>query len=394
MSQANTYRRTTYAVWEITLKCNLKCTTCGSRAGEARAAELSTDEALDLVRQMAEVGIDEVTLIGGEAYLRADWPQIVRAIRAHGMACTMTTGGLGVSAHMAAKMAEAGVGSVSVSVDGLEASHDKQRGVAGSWRAAFNAIANLRAAGVPASANTQINALSMSELPALYELLREAGIHAWQVQLTVPMGRAADNAHLLLQPYELLDLFPVLAALAERGRAEGIMMMPGNNVGYYGPYDTVLKGHGQPGLTWDGCQAGISTLGIEADGAIKGCPSLPTGPYTGANIRDMRLADIVTQTEPLTMNRVAYEDPARATEHLWGYCAGCYYADICRGGCSWTAHVFFGKRGNNPYCHHRALEFASQGLRERLVQAEAAPGEPFDHGRFDIVVEQLPAQVT
>jgi hypothetical protein len=46
-----------------------------------------------------------------------------------------------------------------------------------------------------------------------------------------------------------------------------------------------------------------------------------------------------------------------------------------------------GRRGNNPYCHHRALVHRSQGLRERFVRVEAPPGEPFDHGRFDLVVE-------
>ncbi|NES87010.1 MAG: radical SAM protein, partial [Moorea sp. SIO2B7] len=70
------YIRTSYAVWEITLKCNLACSQCGSRAGKARANELSTSEALDLVEQLAEVGIKEVTLIGGEAFLRPDWLEI------------------------------------------------------------------------------------------------------------------------------------------------------------------------------------------------------------------------------------------------------------------------------------------------------------------------------
>jgi hypothetical protein len=45
--------------------------------------------------------------------------------------------------------------------------------------------------------------------------------------------------------------------------------------------------------------------------------------------------------------------------------------------------VFFGRPGNNPYCHHRALEFAGRGQRERLVPIEAARGAPFDHGRFE-----------
>ena len=81
-----------YAVWEITLRCDLACHHCGSRAGRARPDELSTEECLDLVRQMADLGVKEVTLIGGEAYLRDDWIEIARAVVQSGMTCTVTTG--------------------------------------------------------------------------------------------------------------------------------------------------------------------------------------------------------------------------------------------------------------------------------------------------------------
>ena len=59
-------------------------------------------------------------------------------------------------------------------------------------------------------------------------------------------------------------------------------------------------------------------------------------------------------------------------------------------GCTWTSHCVLGKPGNNPYCSHRALEFEAKGLRERLVRRESAPGKPFDHGSFEIVVEPMP----
>jgi radical SAM protein with 4Fe4S-binding SPASM domain len=384
-------QRTTYAVWEITLKCNLACSHCGSRAGDARPKELTTPEALDLVRQLQEAGIREVTLIGGEAYLRKDWLEIAREITGRGMVCTVTTGGLALSAYLAGRMAEVGISSVSVSIDGLEATHDGLRGVPGSWAAALRALGHLKAAGIQIAVNTQINRRSMGELTALYELLAPTGAQGWQVQLTVPMGNAADDPTLLLQPYELLELFPLLDQLAERGRREGFRMAAGNNIGYFGPYEGSLRGGSNPDAHWVGCQAGVSVLGIEADGAIKGCPSLPTGPYTGANIRDLALAQIIEHTEPLNFNRRIIENPALATEHLWGFCKGCYYADTCRGGCSWTAHVFFGKRGNNPYCHHRALEHQARGVRERLVQVAPAPGVPFDHGLFEIIEEPVPS---
>jgi hypothetical protein len=59
------------------------------------------------------------------------------------------------------------------------------------------------------------------------------------------------------------------------------------------------------------------------------------------------------------------------------------------GGCSFTAHALFGRPGNNPYCHFRARTLAAQGKRERLVPGAPAEGRPFDHGLFDIVVEDL-----
>jgi hypothetical protein len=60
------------------------------------------------------------------------------------------------------------------------------------------------------------------------------------------------------------------------------------------------------------------------------------------------------------------------------------------GGCSWTTHVLFGKTGNNPFCHHRALELMRDGRRERLVRVKAAEGTPFDYGRFEIIEEPWP----
>lgn len=376
--------RPIYAVWEVTLACDLACRHCGSRAGRDRPDELTTDECLDLIDQMAELGVQEVSLIGGEAYLRDDWVQLVRHIRARGMIALMTTGGRGLSAERCRAAAEAGLQSVSVSVDGLQETHDRLRAVEGSHRAAFAALRNLREAGIRVSANTQINRLSMPELPAVLESIIEAGVHSWQIQLTVAMGRAADEPEILLQPHDLLELFPLLAQLKRRCDEAGVRLWPGNNIGYFGPYEAVLRGT-MPRGHMASCGAGRSTLGIEADGAIKGCPSLPTEAWTGGNVRDASLRDIWERAEPLRYTR------DRTVEDLWGYCRTCYYADVCRAGCTWTSFVLFGKAGNNPYCHHRALEMQREGKRERIERVDAAPGLPFDHGRFEVVVESITA---
>lgn len=380
--------RRSYAVWELTLACNLACQHCGSRAGHARPEELTTDEALDLVAQLADIGIDEVTLIGGEAFLRRDWLVIAAAIVRAGMTCTVTTGGYRLSAATAGAMREAGIRQCSVSVDGMNATHDRLRGRVGSFRSCLATFEHLRAAGVAITCNTQVNRLTAPELAPLYELLLGAGVEAWQLQLTVPMGNAADNAELLLQPAELLAVFPVLGDLARRGRRDGMRVLAGNNVGYFGPYERLLRA--PDGETfWTGCQAGLSTLGIEADGTVKGCPSLPTADYAGGNVRERRLADIVRGAGPLQINVAA--GSAGAVDDLWGFCATCEYAAVCRGGCSWTAHTFFGRTGNNPYCHHRAVTLARGGRRERVVKVAPAPGQPFDYGRFELVEEPLDA---
>lgn len=198
-------------------------------------------ECLDLVRQMAALGVREVTLIGGEAYLREDWLEIVAEIARQGMTPTMTTGGRGLGPERARAAKRAGLESVSVSLDGLAATHDRLRGVEGSHAHARAALQALQVAGIPVSVNTQINRLSMPELPALLELIGAHGAHSWQIQLTVPMGRAADEAEVLLQPYDLLTLFPLLAKLNARCGELGVRMLPGNNIGYFGPYESTLR---------------------------------------------------------------------------------------------------------------------------------------------------------
>jgi|SRR5579863_1602917 len=374
--------RPVYAVWELTLKCDLACAHCGSRAGRPRPDELDTAECLDLVSQLAAFGVKEVSVIGGEAYLRDDWLTIVRAIRDAGMHCSMTTGGRGVTAELARASAVAGLRSVSVSIDGNEATHDRLRGVTGAYRSAVAAAGHLKTASIGLGVNTQINRLSMRELPDVLETLIGLGARAWQIQLTVAMGRAADDPDVLLQPEDLLELFPLLVKLKARCDEAGVALWPGNNVGYFGPYESTLRAGMQRGHMAS-CGAGCTSLGIEANGAIKGCPSLQTVPWTGGNIRDASLQDIWERSAPLRYMR------DRTVDDLWGYCRTCYYADICRAGCTWTGFSLFGKPGNNPLCHHRALEMRKQGKRERLVRVEAPPGVPFDHGNFEIIVEEI-----
>lgn len=374
-------------VWELTSACDQASQHSGPRSHRARDNELSTEESFELIAEMAELGVGEVTLMGGEAFLRDDLPDIIAEIRGHGMRASMTTGGYGISDQMVADIAAAGMQKVSVSVDGMQAGHDRLRGREGSWSRAMSTLRAFREAGCHISANTQINRVTQGDLLELFEPLAEAGIHTWQVQLTVAHGRAGDKPELLLQPYMLDAVFKDLAQLVERCEARSITLTPANSIGYFGPYDHLLRPRQRKNAHYAGCNAGVTTLAIESDGAIKNCPSLGGRSNVAGSWREHGLAKLWNEApEMLYMRR-------RGAAELWGCCATCQYAEVCRGGCTSVSEPLLGRPGNNPMCHHRVLELQSKGLRERLEYVGPTAGEPFDNGEFRLIREYADAHM-
>ena len=337
-----------------------------------------------MVDALARLGTREVTLIGGEAYLRPGWIEIIAAVRRRRMYCAIQTGGRGFTDARLRQAAEAGLQGLGVSIDGLEETHDYLRGVPGSYRMAFDLLRRAKAAGLLISANTQIGSRTMPDLEPLLDELIAAGVTHWQLQLTVAMGNAADHDELLLQPYQLHDLMPLLARLWAKGLDQGLLLVPGNNVGYFGPYERLWRNATDERSHWSGCSAGQTVIALEADGTVKGCPSLPTAGYAGGNVRELSLEQIWRTSPAIHFGR------QRSASELWGFCRTCYYAEVCRGGCSWTTHSLLGRRGNNPYCSYRVEELAKHGLRERVVKKAEAPPSSFAVGEFDLVLEPLP----
>jgi radical SAM protein with 4Fe4S-binding SPASM domain len=334
-----------------------------------------------VVDQLAELGTREITLIGGEAYLRPDWVEVVRAISGRGISCTMQTGGRGLHTERLDAAVAAGLRSVGVSIDGPDDVHDALRGVRGSAAAAWRALSLCHERGLPTTVNTTVTPAALPRLEEMFEALIAAGVSTWQVGINVAMGRAADDPGQLLQPYELLDLMPRLAALARAGQPRGLLLMPGNTVGYFGPDEALLRHGGDARLHWTGCNAGRNSMGIESDGTIKACPSLPRADYTAGNVRERPIAELWNDSNGARYLRT------RTVNDLWGFCRTCEHATDCLAGCAWVSHAFLGRPGNNPYCHHRALALQRRGLRERVERLRAPPGEPFDLGEFVLLVE-------
>jgi radical SAM protein with 4Fe4S-binding SPASM domain len=170
-----------------------------------------------------------------------------------------------------------------------------------------------------------------------------------------------------------------------------MLLIPGNTVGYFGPDEPLLRHGGTARQHWTGCNAGRNSMGLESDGTLKACPSLPRGDYTVGDVRQRPIAQLWRDSDGARYLRT------RTVDDLWGFCRTCRYAADCLAGCAWVSHSFLGRPGNNPYCHHRALELARRGLRERVERVRAPPGEPFDLGSFALLVEPIdgsgPAQV-
>jgi radical SAM protein with 4Fe4S-binding SPASM domain len=170
----------------------------------------------------------------------------------------------------------------------------------------------------------------------------------------------------------------------ERAFADGILLMPGNNLGFFGPEEALLRSGTADGNDhFRGCMAGRYLMGIESNGDVKGCPSLQSQHYVGASLKQQPLKE--AWQSPV----VGYSRDRKAEDALWGFCKTCVYAETCMGGCTFTAHAILGRPGNNPYCHHRALVHQKRGEQEHLVLVEGAPGEPFDNGRFEVRLEPL-----
>ncbi len=328
------------AVWELTLACPFRCAYCGSGAGEARPDELDTAECLDTARQLAELGCRRVSLIGGEVFCRADWREIAAALTGRGVRVCVITNGWRMTPALLRDLASLPVESVAVSLDGPERLHDAYRRE-GSYRRAVGALSALTAAGIPTSVISTLRADNAPALPELYELLQAYPIFAWQLQACSPMGFAAGSGVDVR-----FDARAVIAFVAEHAPTAPFQLGIADNIGYFTPEEGALRG--APGFVFDGCGAGLTTVGIDSAGNVRGCESMYDPRFIEGNLRQRSLREIWEDPAAFAYNRGFTHDL------LTGRCASCEHGAICAGGCrSYNYFAGGGKFYESPLCARR-----------------------------------------
>lgn len=204
-----THPRLTYLFVELTDRCNLACMHCGSSCAGGKGMFIDTDLLMNSLATVAEDFDPRTVMIcltGGEPLLHRDFFDIVEKIHSLGFLWGITTNGTLIDPSAAHRMAELGLDSATLSLDGLEKSHDRLRGVSGCFQRTLNAVKYLHSAGIRVQITSVIHRKNFDELEALFRLMCDGKVESWRVINIEPIGRALQNGDLLLSDRQMLDL--------------------------------------------------------------------------------------------------------------------------------------------------------------------------------------------
>ena len=325
-------------VWEITLACCFSCKYCGSSGGKARENELTTEEALSVADQLKELGCRRVSMIGGEVFMRKDWKQIVRRLTDQGVRVNIITNGFLFRDELIKDLKEANIESISVSLDGPKEVHDKYR-QEGSYDRAVKALETLLSAGIPVSVISTLNSENVNTLEEMYSLLRRYTIYAWQLQACSPMGNAANNGiDYRFDMQEVIDF--VTSHMYEAPFAMGVA----DNIGYFTEAEGSIRGNLSGKAYFRGCSAGLTSIGIDSIGNVRGCESMYDEHFNEGNIRKESLRTIWEDPDRFAYNREFTKDK------LTGKCAECELGEYCGGGCRSYNYFVHKKIYESPFC--------------------------------------------
>ncbi|MCL5104095.1 MAG: radical SAM protein [Armatimonadetes bacterium] len=316
--------------WELTARCNLKCQHCRAEAqDDFVAGELTTDEILQVAKDIREAGDPIVILTGGEPLVRPDFFEIAEGCTKLFTRVALATNGTNIDDAKARRIADVGIQRVSISLDGaLPATHDEFRGIKGSFAAALKGFDAMKNAGLSLQVNVTVTQHNDAEIEDLLNLCLERGADAFHVFMLVPVGCGAqisDDVRLSPKRFEerLIWLFEKSIELQGRIHIKAtcapqyfrIMREISRKKGIPLPE----SGHGMHATT-RGCLAGSAVCFVSRVGDVQPCGYLP---IQIGNVRERKFGDIWRDSQVFAELR----DPNR----LKGKCGACEYRKVCLG---------------------------------------------------------------
>lgn len=330
--------------------CNMRCKHCGSSCMEPLPDELSTQQALSICDQIADMGLRWVTISGGEPLTRDDTPDIVRYLASKGVSVNLITNGWLLDKEYALRLKNSNISTIAISIDGTKEIHDSIRRI-GSFERDEAAFHILKELGITTGAVTTISKKNLADMPALKEKLIEMGVDSWQVQLGLPMGNFKEQPDWVLSPSDVNDVIDFCYETAKEG---AIRIFPADCIGYYTKKELEIKRfsyHTQTPSSWSGCNAGVRSFGLLQNGDILGCTSIRSKEYIEGNLLKRSLRDIWEDSNAFQWRR------SLEKSKLGGECQSCTYGSVCLGGCPNTRLTMNGSiYSENQFCAYNLVQ--------------------------------------
>lgn len=329
--------------WEVTLACNLRCTHCLSSSAGPVDGELSTEEALDLVDQLAQEKVFQINFGGGEPFMRPDFLQIIDACHAKGIMTCISTNGTLFTPELVERLSQTHLMAIQVSLDGAKRETCESIRGKGTYDKAINALKLLAFSNIPTSINTVLTATNADEIPALQDLAEELGV-TLRISRFRPSGRGADNWHELKpNPEQLLEFSDWL------GRNNNIRT---------GDSFFSLTSQERQGLGLNLCGATKLTCCVSPTGKVYPCAFLQVDNFEAGDLRQRSFKDIWDNSEVF--------ESFRRLRIL--SCEGCERYDQCHGGCPAVAYYLRDDiEGGDPECIERCITLIEDNNTEEIV---------------------------
>lgn len=299
---------------QLTRYCNLACRHCWAEAGTARPRELTILEVKNLLDQMAEMGTYKLQLGGGEPLGRGDLFEILEHANSRGISVGLSTNATMATRAVAQRLGELEVESLKISMEaGSEKSYDYIRNDR-AYRKAIRGIKNLKELCPKADLffHVVLQRDNLTEIPALVKQAEKLEVKRIVFDLVVPVGRARENARVLLTHEEAFHATDLARRIGETSRIE--VEVPG-----LVPPSSRKK----RAFEGFGCECGHLHCHISSDGVVS-ASGFVSGTLPAGNVRETPLREIWNSGHGLKLLR---SNPGN------NICKSCEHFRSCRGGC-------------------------------------------------------------